>query len=240
MDAFSNDLEVSLYLIFTASTGLFISIRHSARELKKRIDKDFNDYAEIYLILFLKIITSFFWVPIYFIILTIVYGVKLFLKIMDSYFFMKLTGVLIFFFRVLKPKILDEKKTKIIKVIISIGYALYLAIMAFFGSLMATGGIRHFKGDPWLNSWITSLGPGSWFAIPFILMGFFFIICPSVVLALILIGRTKFVDYSTNFEEYTTPEIILFLFIYLIFLTLVTFIIIQFDINSAKLFWSVV
>ena len=227
MNAFFNDLGVTLYLIFTTSTGLFISIRHSVREIKKRTDKDFYDYAEIYLFLFLKIMTSIFWVPIYFIVLTIVYGVQFFLKIKGTYFFVKLKQILPNF-RALKPKILEKNKTKMIKVMIIIGYVLYSAIMALFGSFMATIGIRHFKGDPELNYWITSLGPGSWWAIPFILMGFSFMIYPSI-------GHI-----STISEENMTSEKILSLFVLLIILTLVTFIIIRFDINSAKLFWSVV
>ena len=131
----------------------------------------------------------------------------------------------------------------------SIFLCIYQAFFVSLGALAATEGIRYFKGDPALSRYvssaltryimsITSFDPGKWYAILFILFGFFFIFGPTVACYMILDQKMG----PSHLEGRTLERIVGFLIFLLTLLIplLAAYLIVKFDINSMKLFWSVV
>ena len=114
--------------------------------------------------------------------------------------------------------------------------------MQILGLFMATQGIRYFRGDPYLSRWITSLGPGTWFAPFFIFAGFFSLIIPIYIIfmrmyrknyskegELILEFKSMNLD-PNDYPIYLAVEILLTVFL----VASVLF----FEIDLLNLFWS--
>jgi hypothetical protein len=79
MSFLSDDRQIAVYVAVSVIIGLYLSILKGLKEIKKRNDRSFDDYAEISLVVFVKTITSLFWVPIY-VLVKVLYAIFSFLS----------------------------------------------------------------------------------------------------------------------------------------------------------------
>jgi len=124
------------------------------------------------------------------------------------------------------------------KLIVSLGWAiqtsLWFLLPLLGGALMATSGIRYYQGDPELARWVTSLGPGEWFAGPFIIIGFLLMGGPlGTILRVIFDDSFKFDNLVHRRSEKIT-----LLAVYILIMAITAWLIKVFDLRAFQLFWS--